>query len=256
MAVTTRQVIEIDCPIDSVETAHILPYLEDTEACSAIDGFDARVEEILHYCKSAFHPRGSYKIFNPAICTLPPEYQVPAIKLVGTMMIFKGEEVYNRMKKATHTALIAVTLGTEPPTPFRIDGADARCNMTIYRACCKACLELAADEVNADIVREAMAEELYTDDRLSPGMADFPLETQSQILFYTQAQNRLGITLSKNGDITPAQSLTAVVGMYDRTQKNRRRACGRCRFRDFCSIRAIGMTCHGRKGTFDHTNED
>lgn len=256
MAVTTRQVIEIDCPIDSVETAHILPYLGNAEACNAIDDFDTRADEIVQYCKSTFRPRGSYKIFNPAICTLPPEYQVPAIKLVGTMMIFKGQEVYDRMKKATHTALLAVTLGAAPSPTFCTDDTNGRCNEAIYRACCKACLELAADEVNADIVREAMAEDLYTDDRLSPGMGDFPLETQSQILFYTQAQDRLGITLSEDGNITPEQSLTAIVGMYDRTQKNRRRACGRCRFRDFCSIRAIGMTCHGRKGTFDHKMED
>jgi hypothetical protein len=255
MAVTTRQVIEIDCPIDSIETTDILPYLEDGGACNSIDGFDAKVEDILGYCKSAFHPRGSYKIFNPAICTLPPEYREPAIKLVGTMMMFKGEEVYNRMRKATHTALLTVTLGNAAEPSFQPSKANARCDKAIYRACCKACLELAADEVNADIVREAMAEELYTDDRLSPGMVDFPSEAQSQILFYTQAQDRLGVTASEDGGLDPANSLTAVVGMYDRTQKNRRRACGRCKFRDFCSIRAIGMTCHGRKGTFDTPNE-
>ena len=41
-----------------------------------------------------------------------------------------------------------------------------------------------------------------------------------------------------------------VIGLYDPSHKGRKRACGRCKYRSYCSIRAIGMTCHGGKGSF------
>ena len=104
--------------------------------------------------------------------------------------------------------------------------------------------------IDAAIVAAAMDEGLYTDDRLSPGMGDFPLDTRSQFVFYTQSEKRLGLKLGADGAFSPRYSTVGVVGLYDPSQKNRKRACGRCKYRSYCSIRAIGMTCHGGKGTF------
>ncbi len=111
-------------------------------------------------------------------------------------------------------------------------------------------MESAADHVNAAIVAAAMEEGLYTDDRLSPGMGDFPLDTRSQFVFYTQSEKRLGLKLGKDGVFEPRYSTVGVIGLYDPSHKGRKRACGRCKYRSYCSIRAIGMTCHGGKGSF------
>ena len=117
-------------------------------------------------------------------------------------------------------------------------------------ACARALVESAADHVNAAIVAAAMEEGLYTDDRLSPGMGDFPLDTRSQFVFYTQSEKRLGLKLGKDGVFEPRYSTVGVIGLYDPSHKGRKRACGRCKYRSYCSIRAIGMTCHGGKGSF------
>lgn len=221
----------------------------DAADIAALDGqAAARIDAAIAACLAAYEPRGVYKLFNPAICTLPPEYVEPAIKLVGTMMMFHGQSVYERLRRAAHCALMAVTIGPDNPEALPPD-ADAL-DVALADACAKALVECAADHVNAAIVAAAVEEGLYTDDRLSPGMGDFPLDTRSQFVFYTQSEKRLGLKLEKEGTFRPRYSTVGVVGLYDPSQKGRKRACGRCKYRSYCSIRAIGMTCHGKKGSF------
>lgn len=253
-----RQIIEVPCTVDALERSEVLAQLAP-EALRALgaeaadeEGLEpaaaARIDAAAERCLAAYDPRGVYKLFNPAICTLPPEYSEPAIKLVGTMMMFHGRSVYERLRRAAHCALMAVTLGPDDPEALPA-GAD-ELDRALADACARALVESAADHVNAAIVAAAMEEGLYTDDRLSPGMGDFPLDTRSQFVFYTQSEKRLGLKLGKDGVFEPRYSTVGVVGLYDPSQKNRKRACGRCKYRAYCSIRAIGMTCHGPKGAF------
>ena len=96
MAGSVRQIIEVPCTVEALERSEALSQLAP-EALTAlgaesIDGdalgveAAARVDAAIEACLAAYDPRGVYKLFNPAICTLPPEYSEPAIKLVGTMM--------------------------------------------------------------------------------------------------------------------------------------------------------------------------
>lgn len=258
MTGAVRQIIEVPCTVDALERSEVLAQLAP-EAARALGvgatdegaleaGGGARIDAAIAACLAAYDPRGVYKLFNPAICTLPPEYSEPAIKLVGTMMMFHGQSVYERLRRAAHCALMAVTIGPDDPEALPADADEL--DRALADACARALVENAADRVNAAIVAAAMDDGLYTDDRLSPGMGDFPLETRSQFVFYTQSEKRLGLKLGKDGVFEPHYSTVGVVGLYDPSHKNRKRACGRCKYRSYCSIRAIGMTCHGAKGAF------
>ena len=266
MPAPLRPIIEVPCTVDAIPRFEVLRQLDapalralglDPDALSAAEPESApelsdeaarRIDAALAACLAAYEPRGAYKVFNPAICTLPPEYVEPAIKLVGTMMMFHGQSVYERLRRAAHCALMAVTIGPDNPEALPADADEL--DRALADACAKALVECAADHVNAAIVSAALEEDLYTDDRLSPGMGDFPLDTRSQFVFYTQSEKRLGLKLGADGAFSPRYSTVGVVGLYDPSQKNRKRACGRCKYRSYCSIRAIGMTCHGAKGTF------
>lgn len=258
MTGAVRQIIEVPCTVGALERTEVLAQLPPEAAralgADAADGgaldaeAGARIDAAVAACLAAYRPRGVYKLFNPAICTLPPEYVEPAIKLVGTMMMFHGQSVYERLRRAAHCALMAVTIGPDNPAAVPADADEL--DRALADACAKALVESAADRVNAAIVAAALDDGLYTDDRLSPGMGDFPLDTRSQFVFYTQSEKRLGLKLGKDGVFEPRYSTVGVIGLYDPSQKNRKRACGRCKYRSYCSIRAIGMTCHGTKGTF------
>ena len=281
MAVQLRQIIEVPCEIDALSHLDVLRQLDD-DALGAL-GIDPseldeapteeepasgdpddvtdepfepelsedaahRIDRAVAACLAAYEPRGAYKVSNPAISTPPPKHAEPAIKLVGPMMVFHGQSSYEKLRRATHCALMAATIGPERPEALPANADDL--DRAIARACALALVESTADHVNADIVKTALDEDLYTDDRLCPGVGDFPLESRSQFVFYTQSEQRLGLKLSADGAFDPPFSTVGVVGMYDPTQKGRRRACGRCKYRSFCSIRAIGMNCHGSKGSF------
>lgn len=266
MPAPLRPIIEVPCTVDAIPRFEVLRQLDapalralglDPDALSAAEPESApelsdeaarRIDAASAACLAAYEPRGAYKVFNPAICTLPPEYVEPAIKLVGTMMMFHGQSVYERLRRAAHCALMAVTIGPDNPEALPADADEL--DRALADACAKALVECAADHINAAIVSAALEEDLYTDDRLSPGMGDFPLDTRSQFVFYTQSEKRLGLKLGADGAFSPRYSTVGVVGLYDPSQKNRKRACGRCKYRSYCSIRAIGMTCHGAKGTF------
>ena len=248
MAVQTHQTIEVDCHFDSFDSEDILsrisPLLEEDP------DLRARISRIGDVCLDMLSPRGVYRLFNPAICTLPPSYTEPGIKLVGTMAVLRGKGVYDRLKKATHCAMLASTLGSDSAMEDLINRFDPTGSDRIaLSACMEFFSQRACDMTNAAIVKDALERGLYTDDCLKPGEDDFPLEAQSLIAFYTQSEKRLGIKVS-GSELLPPGSCLGIVGLYDKSQKGRRRACGRCKYRDFCSIRAIGMTCHGRKGTF------
>lgn len=249
MAVQTHQIIEVDCHIDHIDNEIIRSRLYTT-IDEDEDTLQAHLSYVADECLAVLKPHGVYKLFNPAICTLPPSYTEPGIKLVGTMAVLRGKSVYDRMRKATHCVMLATTLGSQT----NLQDLHDRFSHTIQdeavlQACLATLIERASDITNAEIIKDAMERDLYTDDFLRPGDGDFPLETLSQIMFYVQAEKRLGIQLQRDKLIPPWSAL-GVVGMYDKTQKGRRRACGRCKFRDFCSIRAIGMNCHGKKGSF------
>jgi len=248
--VVQHPLIEFDCSMDSLEPAVIMGLLKKNDSLQE-EALKIHVSYIADECAKRFKPRGVYKLFNPTICTLPPTYTEPAIKLVGTMMVFKGKTVYDRLKRATHCALLSVTLDSETVIDtLREQLCYNDFDSHIFDACCAMMLERAADMISAEIIRVAREKTLYTDERLCPGEGDLPLNTRDQILFYTQAEKRLGIHLTSESEPVPRLSLFGVIGMYDKTQKGRRRACGRCKYRDYCSIRAVGMNCHGDKGSF------
>ncbi|MFR7405138.1 MAG: hypothetical protein ACLUW6_11310 [Coriobacteriaceae bacterium] len=102
---------EIDCSVERIDPAVVEAFL-DTELsddpmladsiCAMADAMSAEL-----------HPRGVYKLFNPAICTLPPKYTEPAIKLVGTLAVLYGSAAYERMSEAEHTAMAVSTIGTD-----------------------------------------------------------------------------------------------------------------------------------------------
>lgn len=252
MSVQTHQIIEVDCSIDHLDSDVILPLIQHKEDYGEDEAtLRTHIAFIRDECLAILKPRGVYKLFNPALCTLPPSYTEPGIKLVGTMAVLRGQSVYERMRKAKHCVLMGAALGSKAD----MEALHARLCCTkqdemVLDACLRALIERTADMTNAAIVKDALDRELYTDDRLSPGEENFPLNANDQIMFYVQAEKRLGILLNEDGSLEPRWSVLGVVGMYDKSHKGRRRACGRCKYREFCSIRAIGMNCHGKKGTF------
>jgi|GEM_PF-1115229 len=243
-----HHIIEIECKVDGLSFDDAFMQAEIPTCFS--EEMKKRFEEISDQCKMRFSPRGVFKLFNPAICTLPPSYTEPAIKLIGTMLVLRGEDIYTRLKRASHCVLMAFNLASS----FEIDSARDEICLThldrqIFNACCKAFSEEAFTFFITEIIQLAIEKGFYTDEPISPGEGNFPPESGPPMLFYLQAEKRIRLELDEQG-IAPPYSKVCLVGMYDKSQKGRRRGCGRCKYREQCHIRALGMNCHGNKGKF------
>ena len=97
---------EIDCSVERIDPAVVEAFLdaELSDDPMLADSICAMADAM----SAELHPRGVYKLFNPAICTLPPKYTEPAIKLVGTLAVLYGSAAYERMSEAEHTAMVGL----------------------------------------------------------------------------------------------------------------------------------------------------
>ena len=242
-------VIDVSCPL-AVDDALLEKVYRTLDASPATD-LGSRIAPILSSCAAAADAKGAYKLYNPAICTLPPAYTEPAIKLVGTMMVLHGRTAYEKLDKAKHCALLAATLGLDE-SALKASIVHDRDDEIVVDACLDALLERCGNMMGNAISETAMSRELYTDDLLRFGDEGFPEGQLSDILFYTKAEDKLGLSIDSSGETTkiaPPHSLVGMIALFD-PSKGKKRSCALCHYREFCNIRAIGLTCHGRKRTF------
>ena len=227
---------EIDCSVERIDPAVVEAFLdaELSDDPMLADSICAMADAM----SAELHPRGVYKLFNPAICTLPPKYTEPAIKLVGTLAVLYGSAAYERMSEAEHTAMVVSTVGT--------DEEIARLRERLVRSDMDAMASLAADKLAEAVADDAHERGLHRGSTLETGVEDFPLTMNTTLAFFTQTEKRLGLTAAEDGTPSDRWSTWGVIGLYNETQK-KRRGCAYCHNVRTCTIRKIGMTCHGRR---------
>ena len=104
--------------------------------------------------------------------------------------------------------------------------------------------ELAADTGTAADADPSAARPLYMTARFSPGYGDSPLEMQTQVLDILNAEEQLGITLSKGFMMSPSKSITGIMGLADHPVTGRLATCAECVLRDKCQLLKEGKRCH------------
>ncbi len=236
---------EIDCSVDRIEPAVIEAFLnaELSDDPMLADSIAAIADPLCDVLK----PRGVYKLFNPATCTLPPKYVTPAIKLVGTLAVLYGDAAYERMSEAEHTAMAVSTVGTDAEIAALRDRlVKNELDALLFDACLEALTSMAADKLACAVAEDAHERGLHRGSTLETGTEDFPLSMNRTLAFFVQAEKRLGLTSDEEGRASDRWSTWGVIGLYNTAQK-KRRGCAYCHNVRTCTIRKIGMTCHGRR---------
>jgi len=147
--------------------------------------------------------------------------------------IFKSTTLAHHLSGCKYCFLIAVTLGANADQVLRrlqhIDMPHA----VVMDDYANRQIELACDELEAQIAKKVAAEGYNLTSRYSPGYGDFGLENQESLLRLTHAQKRLGITLTASHLLIPQKSVTAVIGC---TKQNSIVAnpCADCKSKEKC----------------------
>ncbi|MDO5792162.1 MAG: vitamin B12 dependent methionine synthase [Coriobacteriia bacterium] len=171
---------------------------------------------------------------------------VSRVALEGCDLVLEGNSIAEHLRGAYKVALMACTLGAVSEREMRKHEAISVADGVMFGACCSALVEAAANVTEDLIVRFAKDTGLTTNWRFSPGYGDLPLTAQPAFLRALDASRRLGISVTSTNMLVPVKSVTAVLGLFEKSADGgeARDACAICRLRDGCELRKRGVTCH------------
>ncbi|MEG1097488.1 MAG: vitamin B12 dependent methionine synthase [Raoultibacter sp.] len=205
--------------------------------------FRKRFDAIVAACERGLHPTFATQVFDADDAQKDAEGK-PCITLLGTTLVFSGEDIYAHLQGAHRVALMACTLGMQSERELRRYNARSPLDALIYGAAASSLVEQVADAAEAKVVAQATQAGLFTGSRYSPGYGDFSLDIQSQFLECLGAPRRMGLSATASNFLIPTKSITAVIGLFDQPPAAVPSTCDTCTMKQFCSIKASGETCY------------
>ncbi len=235
--------------------AHAKPALNRGEALrylgytgQAINGsLTARLERMAASCEEELNPSFTWRVFelDENRCRWGEQ---PLVALRNSSLAFEGKSINTHLKGARFAACLAATLGAESERRLRALSATSPLDAMLFDACCNALIEDVAQAAQDDIATEAAKAGLHARMRFSPGYGDLPLAVQPRFIQELDAHKRLGITVGESLLLTPAKSITAIVGLFDAPPPSTGRTpCQDCIAREYCSYLEKGITCYGNQ---------
>ncbi len=164
-----------------------------------------------------------------------------SVKLSGYTLSLEGNDVSSHLDGCCGVVLLAATLGNSVDMLLRKTQAQDMAKAVILDAMASAVIEQVCDEAEKEIAEKL--ENNHFTWRFSPGYGDFPIEVQKDFLTALNAQKVIGLCASQSGMLTPTKSVTAVIGVHEKSVKNKKHSCESCNMRDRCNYRKTGGTC-------------
>ena len=164
-----------------------------------------------------------------------------SVKLSGYALSLSGNDLSAHLDGCCGAVLLAATLGNGVDMLLRKTQAQDMAKAVILDAMASAAIEQVCDEAEKEIA-EKMENKHFTW-RFSPGYGDFPIEVQKDFLTALNAQKVIGLCASQSGMLTPTKSVTAVIGVHEKSVQQQKHSCESCNMRDRCNYRKTGGTC-------------
>lgn len=192
------------------------------------------IDDCRRLLESEIKPAWVYRAFDT-------EFTDGGVKLKGTELVFKGEDIRRHLDGCEQCILLCATASSKADELIR-----RRESEDIALGFMTDCLASAAVEAVCNMLEEELAKKLDGYNftwRFSPGYGDFPLETQPQIINVLNAEKRAGVTCTKSLLLLPRKSVTAVIGISKNPIEKGRRGCAVCKMADRCQFRKRGTRC-------------
>lgn len=211
-----------------IDTSEVLRYLGAKA--------DTVTEKLIKECgdrlKAAANPRYVWKKFD--LDRNGNEFTVR-----GTDISFRGDTAAAFLDGCDTCAMLGATLGIGGDAAIRRAQHTNMAKAVIYDACATDLIEKVCDYAMTDIGSYAAQCNMQITDRFSPGYGDFALEFQRDLCNLIDAGRSLGIYVTENLLLTPAKSVTAIVGI-GRPDKRIDTGCEICNMRTYCKFNRKG----------------
>jgi hypothetical protein len=202
----------IEFVVDRKEVARLLGYVPGCRPPSPQVG--ERIEEMLAASRDLIEPRGCYTVRRP--------------NRVATSGPFRGAE---------RIAYSVCTIGKRIERHVaELSRKGETLRALILDAIGSAAVEAVTDVVNAAICRQVGQKDVFTNRRISPGYAGWPITAQTEI-FDLLPTRVSGVTLKPTYFMEPRKSISAAISMGPAVPHSKYVAiCGYCSLRD-CAFR-------------------
>jgi len=153
---------------------------------------------------------------------------------------FNSKNLCGHLADCQSIVLLAATFGTQADALIRRFSVQDMEKAVIAQAVCAAMIEAYCDsiieKIESDLSQMKEFISLYPTTRFSPGYGDFDIAHQKDILNILNC-SRIGLALTEGYMLTPAKSLTAVIGL-SKEKKRSTKKCGYCADTK-CKIREV-----------------
>lgn len=185
---------------------------------------DALVRESFRELDRTIKGRLVYRIFEL-------EVQGNGSVKIGELEII-SENLAKNMRGCTRAVMLGATLGTEADRLLRRYSLTDMTKAVVFQACAAAALEEYLDNWQEDYRREAEKEGYYLRPRFSPGYGDFDISHQADFIRMLDSAKKIGLTMTDGYMLTPAKSVTAVIGMSKERVFCHTKGCEQCQKTD------------------------
>lgn len=179
-------------------------------------------------------PRLAYKIFDIS-------FTENGVEIISTPLIFKGNDIKEHLTGCERCALMCATLSSDVDKLIRSYEAEGMEKAFITDSLASAAVEQVCNKAEA-LIQSAVGNYSFTW-RFSPGYGDFPLDIQKDFISVTEADKKIGLTVTESLILIPRKSVTAVMGISEKEIPKKRRGCGCCNMKDRCEFRKGGSHC-------------
>ena len=219
-----------------VREEHLKMAESDEKMRAALARLDAQMDEAEELLFDTAVPAFTYELVDAGILQI------------------QGESLRKHLEGCDRMAVMAVTLGHAVDDLISETQASRIALGVVVDSGASVMAERAAELAEAQIRTElaanadhsasgAPAAPLYMTPRFSPGYGDSPLQMQQRVLGLLDAEQKLGITLSKGFMMSPSKSITAILGLADHPVTGRLATCAECVLREKCALRKEGKRC-------------
>ncbi len=194
----------------------------------------------------ACHPAYSYGIFDVE------RAGEELVLLRDCALQLPGADIARHLEGCEKAVILAATLGANVDRLLRKLQVSSMPKALLTDAMAGAAIEQICDDIQEEI-RQQMP--LYRQTwRFSPGYGDLPLSLQETVLSVVEAGKRIGLSVTKGSMLSPAKSVTAIIGLQNMEQISGALhlnvpeeaagcgtpgGCASCRFGASCGLSAV-----------------
>ncbi|MCI2049897.1 MAG: Vitamin B12 dependent methionine synthase activation subunit [Lachnospiraceae bacterium] len=157
------------------------------------------------------------------------------VELAGTQLRIRSRALSANLRGCSKILLFGATAGPGADRLIRRAEVTSMARAAVLQAAGAAAVEAICDALNRKVDGELRKEGLFCRPRFSPGYGDFPLSYQKDISRMLDLPKNIGVTLTDSLMMLPSKSVTAVIGISDRSAGCPPQGCEVCDKHNECA---------------------